>query len=279
MDGFSIVLDNATLVAVRAGEDLVAYLPTLLGAAILLLAGWGVAHLLRLGTHRAGARLNRILDRTFRSGRLVQFRLSHRMLSILADVIFWLTLFVFASISARAAGLTIFATWLDRLVGNLPSLITGGLVIVMGFFLGAVARDLSTPADPATRAAQGPLIGKAVQIAVTVIALVIGLDQIGIDVTFIVTVLAIGLGAILGGFAIAFGLGARVYVGNLIAARELKREIEPGQVIRFGQIEGEVLDITATTVVLATGEGRRRIPAGTFAVDAMTIVDADDRHG
>lgn len=278
MDDLSAVLENARRVALRSLTEVIDYLPALLGAAILLLAGWGVARLLRAGTNRAGDNINRILDRIFHSGRLATFRLSPRMLSALADIIFWLTLFVFASIAARAAGLTTFAIWLDRVVANLPNLIAGILVIVVGFFIGPIVRDFATAASPAARPAQALLIGKVTQIAVIVIALVIGLDQIGINVTFIVTVLAIATGVSLGGFAIAFGLGARGYVANLIGARELRREIEPGQIVRIGEVEGEVLEITATTLVLTTKDGRRRIPAGNFAVDAMTIVDADSSH-
>jgi small-conductance mechanosensitive channel len=278
MDDVSTVLENARHVVMRALTDVVDYLPTLLGASILLLAGWAAARLLRAGTNRAGDNINRILDRVFRSGRLADLRLSARMLAALAEVIFWLTLFVFASIAARAAGLATFATWLERIVANLPNFIAGVLVIVVGFFLGAVVRDLATATTPAGRTAQGLLIGKAAQVAVIIIALVIGLDQIGINVTFIVTVLAIAIGVSLGGFAIGFGLGARGFVANLIGARELKREIEPGQVIRFGENEGEVLEITATTLVLATKDGRRRIPAGIFATEPMTIVDSDSPH-
>ncbi len=278
MDDVSTVLENARRVAMHALTAVIDYLPTLLGASILLLAGWVVARLLRAGTNRAGGNINRLLDRVFRSGRLAQIRLSARMLAALADVIFWLTLFVFASIAARAAGLTTFATWLDRVVANLPNLVAGVLIIVVGFLIGAIVRDLATATSRASRTAQGLLIGKAAQIAVIVIALVIGLDQIGIDVTFIVTVLAIATGVLLGGFAIAFGLGARGFVANLISARDLKREIEPGQVIRFGAIEGEVLEITATTIVLATKEGRSRIPAGVFSTEPMTIVDLDSPH-
>ncbi len=262
MDEISTVLENARRVALRALTEVVDYLPTLLGAAILLLAGWLVARLLRAGTNRAGDNINRILDRAFRSGRLASFRLSSRMLSTLSEIIYWLTLFVFASIAARAAGLTTFASWLDRIVANLPNLVAGALVIALGFLLGTIARDLVTATTPSGRTAQSVLIGRVAQISVIVIALVIGLDQFGIDVTFIVTVLSIAAGVLLGGFALAFGLGARDYVANLIGARELRREIEAGQVIRFGEIEGEVLEITATTLVLATKDGRRRIPAG-----------------
>ncbi len=278
MDEISTVLENARRVALRALTEVVDYLPTLLGAAILLLAGWLVARLLRAGTNRAGDNINRILDRAFRSGRLASFRLSSRMLSTLSEIIYWLTLFVFASIAARAAGLTTFASWLDRIVANLPNLVAGALVIALGFLLGTIARDLVTATTPSGRTAQSVLIGRVAQISVIVIALVIGLDQFGIDVTFIVTVLSIAAGVLLGGFALAFGLGARDYVANLIGARELRREIEAGQVIRFGEIEGEVLEITATTLVLATKDGRRRIPAGAFAAQAMTIVDVDSPH-
>lgn len=278
MDEVSAILENARRVFLHILAEFIDYLPSLLGASILLLVGWGVAHLLRAGTNRIGDNINRVLGRIFQSGRLSALRLSPRMLSVLAEVIFWLTLFVFVSIAARAAGLTRFATWLDRAVVNLPNLIAGVLVIVVGFFLGAFARDFTTAASPAARTAQSVLIGKTAQIVIIVIALVIGLDQIGINVTFIVTMLAIATGVLLGGFAIAFGLGARRYVENLIGARELRREIEPGQVLRYGDVEGEVLEITATTLVLATRDGRRRIPAGAFAAEAVTIVDAEPRN-
>lgn len=278
MDEVSAVLENARRVFLHFLAELIDYLPSLLGALILLLVGWGVAHLLRAGTNRLGDNINRILARFFQSGRLSALRLSPRMLSVLAEVIYWLTLFVFVSLAARAAGLTRFATWLDRPVANLPNLIAGVLVIVIGFFLGAFARDFVTVAAPATRTAQSHLIGKAAQIVIIVIALVIGLDQIGINVTFIITILAIATGVLLGGFAIAFGLGARRYVENLIGARELRREIEPGQVLRFGDVEGEVLEITATALVLATKDGRRRVPAGVLAAEAVTIVEAEPQH-
>ena len=279
MDDISTVFENARRAALRAGMSIVDYLPTLLGAAIILLAGWGIAMVLRAGTNRAGDHINRLLDRAFRSGRLAEFRLSQRILSALAEVIFWITLFVFASIAARAAGLNTFANWLDRIVANLPNLIAGALVIVIGFFLGAFARDLVTATTSAARPAQSLLVGKAAQFAVIIIALIVGLDQIGINVTFIVIVLAIATGVVLGGFALAFGLGARGYVANLIGARELKREFEPGQIIRIGDIEGEILDITETTIVLTTGDGRRRIPAASIASDSITIVDMDKNHG
>ena len=279
MNDISAVLENARRAAARSVTEIIDYLPTLLGACIILLVGWGVARLLRAGTNRAGDKINRLLDRVFRSGRLAQFRLSSRMLSALAEVIFWLTLFVFVSIAARAAGLTTFAIWLDRMTANLPNIVACILVIVVGFFLGEIARNLSTATTPAERTAQGLLIGKALQIAVIVVALIIGLDLIGINVTFIVTVFAVAIGVLLGGFAIAFGLGARDYVANLIGARELRREIEPGQVIRFGETEGEVLEITATTVVLATGDGRRRIPAAVFVTEPVTVIDVDAPHG
>jgi len=279
MNDISAVLENARRVAARSVTEIVDYLPTLLGACIILLVGWGVARLLRAGTNRAGDKINRLLDRVFRSGRLAQFRLSSRMLSALGEVIFWLTLLVFVSIAARAAGLTTFAIWLDRMTANLPNIVAGVLVIIVGFFLAEIARNLGTATASADRMAQGFLIGKALQTAVIIVALIIGLDLIGINVTFIVTVVAVAAGVLLGGFAIAFGFGARDYVANLIGAHELRREIEPGQVIRVGETEGEVLEITATMVVLVTRDGRRRIPAASFSTEPVTIVDVEGPRG
>ena len=63
MDEVSAILENARRVALRTGAEAIDYLPTLLGAAILLLAGWGVARLLRAATQHAGRHANRALDR------------------------------------------------------------------------------------------------------------------------------------------------------------------------------------------------------------------------
>jgi uncharacterized membrane protein YjjP (DUF1212 family) len=106
--------------------------------------------------------------------------------------------------------------------------------------------------------------------------LVIGLDQVGIDITFLTILFAIVVGGLLLSVALAFGFGARDLVANLIGAQQLARLLELGQVARIDGIEGQVLELTPTSVILSTDEGRMAIPAKRFQEAAVLIVTAED---
>ena len=106
-----------------------------------------------------------------------------------------------------------------------------------------------------------------------------GIDQIGIDVTFVTTMLAIVLGGVVLGFSLAFGLGTRRVVANLVASHSLQRYFSVGQRARFGEIEGEILDFTPTGVVLATEQGRTHVPASHFDEQSSVLRTGDSGRG
>jgi small-conductance mechanosensitive channel len=110
---------------------------------------------------------------------------------------------------------------------------------------------------------------------VFVTALVIGLDQIGIDVTFLIILAAVTVGGLLLSISLAFGFGTREFVGNLIAAQQLKSTLEEGDHLRIGDVEGRVLEITATAVILINETGRVHVPARLLQLGTSTIVAGD----
>jgi len=85
-------------------------------------------------------------------------------------------------------------------------------------------------------------------------------------------VLAIVVACVLGGLSIAFSLGARVYVSNLIGAHYLSREYRAGERVRVGGQEGVILEITPVAVVLETPEGRLTVPARLFSEEATLLL-------
>jgi hypothetical protein len=120
--------------------------------------------------------------------------------------------------------------------------------------------------------ARAGLVGQIVQVSFLIIGVVIGLGQIGVDVSFLVILLAIGFAAVLSGFALAFGLGARVMVQNLIAVRQLKQLVRPGQIVEVGADRGRILEFSTTGLVLETSEGRKLIPASVCLEQAFSVI-------
>lgn len=254
----------------------VSYLPNLLGAILLILAGWLVGHLVRAGTGKIGDGLNRLFDRTLRVRGLSRFRISPWATRLLGNVLFWLIILLFITAATRVARLDAFSSWLDRIVAYLPTLIAGGLIVLVGYLISVLARDLVAATFSTAGLWHSHLAGMAAQSAIFLTGLIIGIDQIGVNVTFLVIVAAIVLGAVLLGMSAAFALGARGLVEDLIGAHHMKQQFQPGQIARIGDLEGEILEFTATGVVLATEQGRTTIPAKAFNRDVMVLITPGD---
>jgi hypothetical protein len=261
----------------EALRGLAGYLPYLFAALILLVIGWVVARILRMLFIRLGSGLNLLLERLNQPAGMRRLRLSQPVLTLVGNVIFWVVILIFAAMAARIGRLDAFTSWLDRIVAYLPTLVAGGLIALAGYLVSTLVRDVVTTTVASTGSNQAELFGFAAQSAVFLTAVVIGLDQIGIDVTFLITLLGIVVGSLLLGIVFAFGFGARAFVGNLIAAQQVQRMLEPGTVVEIGGEHGQILEINATTVVLITEKGRLVVPAKAFQ-EQTTLIVADHEN-
>lgn len=259
-------------------NQLISQLPGIIGALILLLVGWLLARLVRTATVKVLKFLNGMLERVLSGRSRAVVRFSSGVTRLLGAVLFWVTLFVFATFALRMAGLEGVAAWLERVVDYLPSILTGGLIILAGYILGALVKEVTLATAYSAELAEAELISRLAQAITFVTALIIGLDQAGVDTTFITIMLGVSTATLLAGFALAFGFGAKTLVSNLVAAHYLKEMVESGQMVRIGEHEGRVLDLTATSVILETEQGRTSIPARLYHEQAVTVLIGDETN-
>jgi len=264
---------ESTLVA--AANDIITSLPGLAMGLLLLLAGWFAARFVRSLTLKLLELLNLFLERVLSGRNRAVVYFSSGITRLVAGILFWTTLFVFVTAALNTAGLTGVAAILGRVVEFLPGIVTGGLIILVGYILAGLVREVTLAAAHSAEFTEAVVISRLAQASTLVTALIIGLDQTGIDVSFLTTMLGVTSAALLFGFALSFGLGARTLVGNLIAAHHLRDILEPGQDIRIGEWEGTVLEISATAVVLDTEEGRTSVPAKFYQEQAVVILLSD----
>lgn len=259
-------------------NEIIQHLPNIAGALILLILGWLVARFVQVATVKLLNYLNRFLDRVLTGRPRAIIRFSSGITRFVAAVFFWITLFLFLTAAMRVAGLLGVAAWLEQIVTFLPAIIFGGVIMLSGYLLSCLVRELAVSAAQSASLSEVELIGKIAQAITFVTALIIGLKQLGIDVSFITIMLGIASASLLLGFAIAFGLGSKTFVSNLIAAYYIRDLIEPGQKVRIGQQEGTVLEVSSTTIVLDTPEGRTSIPTKYYQEEPITVLLDDTNH-
>jgi len=257
---------------IRVGVD---YLPSLLAAILILVLGWALARLARSAVQRLALASNRFLDRAFPRGVLTEARVSSLAATLFGEVVFWAIALITVTVASGVAGLSAISEWLDRITTHLPSLIAGVAIVVVGYFLSVYVREQVAPQPTSGRSVQRILLARVAQGFVLSTALIVGLDQIGIDVLLLIALSVAFVASLLIGLAVAFASGARGHVSNLIGVRAVRRHLSPGLRVRIDGIEGEILEITPTQLALNTDEGKTLVPGRFVDEQVITIVAPD----
>lgn len=259
-------------------QDLIEFLPELVGAILLLAVGWLMAKLARVAALKLIKGAGRLWQR-IGIGNQREIQVSDAVAAVVAGIVFWVVILLFLSAASGVLGLTLFTGWLDKLVTHLPNLFAGVLIIFAGLVVGKLVHDTIQTAAIGIPLQQRALLSRLGQYFTFAIMIVIGADQIGIDTTIVMIVLAIVLGTLLGGIAVAFGLGAKILVGNLLAARYMGQEYQIGEHVRIGDIEGAILELTPLSVILDTAEGRTTVPAKLFSEQMSSVLQREVTNG
>jgi len=256
----------------------VTYLPSIVGAVLLLMLGWVLARILQVVAQRTLVLVEAALTRALGEGRAARLRLA-RSSNVLGTIVFWAVMLFFVTAATQVLGLETFTQWLARLLDYLPTLVAGALIVIAGYLLSRFVADLILTTAGRIAPAQRTVLARVAQLTILVGAILVGADQIGIKVTFLAIFAAAALAAIAGGVVVATSLGARAHVANLIGAHQLRQSFTVGQTIRVAGHEGRILEITAHSVVLETDDGRLTIPGRVFSEDAVLLVAGGEGSG
>lgn len=279
MEDASVWLDRVRQSILDLIGSFIAYLPDLLFAILLLIVGWLVARFLRSSASKINNYINRLLEALAPTGRLSSVRLSGKGTTLVGHALYWLVLFVFVTAAARAAQLETLTFWLDEIVALLPNLIGGGTIILIGYAVSIALRDLVSTTLASAGIRQSEQVGVLAQWVALFAGAILGLEQIGVDVTFLIVILGIAVGGGIAGMAIAFGFGARTLVSCLIGSQYLQRHYVPGQTVTLRGHTGRILEIGATGITLETETGRTAFPGSIYFEEQITLrvdEDADD---
>lgn len=239
----------------RSFSLLYEFVPALFGALVLLFAGYLLAKLVEKGTFRLLRRLhfNSLLERggvmhaVDRSG-------SHlNPAKVIAKFLFWIVMFAVLLVAANAIGLESLANVFSELVSYIPSVIAAIVIVIVGIVLGGFVGGLIMASAGALHG--GPTLARVGRGGVTVLAVFMALQELGVATDIVTTAFAILFGAVALALALSFGLGNRELAGEVTRAwysrykaeREaIEREAAEDEAEELAEeVEADAEDITA----------------------------------
>jgi len=210
---------------------IVAYLPQLLGAILILIVGWIVAKLLEQGTEAIleKTRFDMAVDRGGVRAALARTGTKLDPSSLVARLVFWIVFLVAILMASNALGLTAVANMFERLVAYIPNVIVAVLIIVLGMVIGEFVKDLIL-ASVGTMSGVIP-VAQVAKVAIMTLATFMALDQLGIARNIVTTAFTLILGAAALAAGLAFGLGNRELAGEY-----MRRWVERAENVRQGNV-------------------------------------------
>lgn len=262
----------------QALHGLIKLIPNVLSAALVVIVGWLLARLIRGLIIRAIHALDRVLRR-FNSQQASRAPLAQeRSVKAVGAIFYWAVILLFLTAATQVLGMGVFSDWLSSIMNYLPAVIAGILILLAGFVFSLMVRDLVTAAANSAHIAYADMLGQTVQILIFSTAVVVGIDQMGINVTFLIVIVAIILGMVFGGLALAFGLGAKDVVNNVLAAHYVRQTYQIGDTVEFNNLKGRIIQITNVSIVVENDQGQSFIPTSLFLTEQSMRVEDYHHH-
>ena len=203
------------------------FMPRLLLAIIILVAGWMIAKVARFATER-GLKAVNFGVLTAKAGVddfLKQGGLQTSMTGILGVLVYWIVLLVAAVIAFNSLGLTYITDLLTRVIWYVPNVIVAVLVLAVGGYFGRFVQGAVTTYGKNVGMQDAVFVGRVAYYAITVFVILLALDQVQVGGEIIRLTYYILMGGAALALAIAFGLGGQKWAsGQLEKFMERKKK-------------------------------------------------------
>ena len=203
------------------------FMPRLLLAILILVFGWLTAKVVRLATIKMlrAVNFNVVTEKAGIDHFLQQGGSNIDTIRVLGELFYWLVLLAALMVAFNSLDLAYVTDLIGRVLLFVPKVMVALLILVFGaYFARFVGAALATYLHN-VGVGEASLVGRIAFYAITIFAIMVALDQLGlgdiIRLTFLILVGAIALGLALG-----FGLGGQKHAAELIERWSRRSEAE-----------------------------------------------------
>jgi hypothetical protein len=195
-----------------------------------------------------------------------------RVEKAVGSAVYWLAL-VFAVMAAtETLGLPVVTAWLSGVATFLPRVAVAIVIVALGTVAARITRHVVVSTASGANVSSAERLGRVTELSILLGTALVAIEQLGIEISFLKATLLILFGGALFGAALAFGIGGRDLVANILSAHYVHRLYQVGQVVRVDGVEGRIVRIAETSVILECAEGDVSIPARVFADSRSTLI-------
>jgi len=204
---------------------IMAYLPVLLGALIILIVGWIVAKAIKrlVDWLLKTIRFDTLADKAGISEVLRKGNLKTTAREVVSGLVYWLIMIMVLVMVVNALGLPKASDILASLFAYVPNVIAALLVLVVAMFLASFVSGIVRTAAGNANLPRPDIFAGISRWAIITFAVTISLGELGIGTLLVTTTFNIILGGVCLALALAFGLGGKDAAARYLEELKEKR--------------------------------------------------------
>jgi hypothetical protein len=145
---------------------------------------------------------------------------------------------VFMAAAKSSLELDFFSSWFNALLGYVPPLLASVFIVMAGYLLVTIVGVMTESAAEVSELSQSVSLESIAKFSIFFVALVVGIEKLGINIQFITTLIIVIVGVLLFGLALTFGMVSNAFVVNIIAAKQAKSHFRINEHLKIAGVEG-----------------------------------------
>ena len=252
MDGEFSLKTAAAGVLEHLSDALAGFVPRVLTALTVFILGLLLAKLAARGIRGLFSRLkiDELLERVGFTAVLKKFGLQETPGAVLARMVYYLLVLLFAQSAAQAVGLVAVSDAISSFFTYLPNLVAAFIVLLIGMMLSQFAGGAVTRSAQDSGVEFAPILGRSVSALILFVVAIMAVSQLRIDTRVIYMVVQLLLVGAALALALSFGLGTRDVTRNIVAGFYARKVFSVGEEIEMDGQTGVLVGVTALQTLL-----------------------------
>ena len=250
-------------------------LPSIIGAIVVLFFGWLITKIIVKVIKKALklAKADKLDDKLNEIEIVEGKQLNFDTIKIVSTFVKWVIYIMLLIIVSDILNLQIISEQISNFLGYLPNLFVALIIFTLGLLFANFVKKGLRSFFESMDLSGAKMISQIVFFLLLIFISITALNQAGVNTEIITSNLTMILGAFLLAFALAFGLGAREVVSDLLKTFYTRKTFEVGKQIQFQDKIYEVDAIDNISVVLKNEDGKLVVPIKDIVETQIKILD------
>lgn len=240
-------------------DGIASSLPSILGAILVLFLGWILSKIIRFILKKILrlAKINKISDKVNEAKLFGDGVAKINLEKVILAFVKWSVLLISIIVAADIINLNVISTEIANLLRYLPVLFSSLVIFMIGLYGANLIKRMLVGVFESMRLGGSKIVSNIVFYVLIVFVTITALNHAGIDTQIITNNFTLLLGALLLAFALAFGLGSREVVADLLKTFYARKNYAVGDEIKLNDLQGTIESIDSVSMTLKTENGQK----------------------